>query len=393
MKRPAMSWSTEATFLSSSSNRRRAHVPTASCSPAARQSMPARPSPARESNGHEALMSKSLLESRFEPDRSTHLVTLEPVRDYALEQGTVRTPHLEHNLQPVEQEAPHLFRSGADHAPALLDRKIDSLRAALGWALRALPTAALRLARTLGDYWSIRNDSNAFAAVEAALDAGEEGARSRDRARAELYRSIRLSFREENKAAMPAAEGAPVLSQEAGNDAAGRATGASPASRTFMFTDIVKSTDLLSAIGDEAWVSLLAWHDRALRNIFVAYDGEEISHTGDGFFVVFPTAPTGIECAVEIQRMLQRQRGEQGFAPAVRIGLHAGIAARTPNGYAGRAVHEAARITEIACEAEIVVSDRTLVQTAIKLPEGTARPVELKGLDKPVQVVSIDWRP
>jgi class 3 adenylate cyclase len=171
-----------------------------------------------------------------------------------------------------------------------------------------------------------------------------------------------------------------------------RSAEASPTSRTFMFTDIVKSTDLLSAIGDEAWVSLLAWHDRALRNFFVAYNGEEISHTGDGFFVVFPSAPTAIECAVEIQRMLYRQRREQGFAPAVRIGVHGGIAARTPNGYAGRAVHEAARIAEIARGGEIVVSDSTLIQTAIKLRDGMARRVELKGLDEPFEVVTIDWR-
>jgi class 3 adenylate cyclase len=166
----------------------------------------------------------------------------------------------------------------------------------------------------------------------------------------------------------------------------------SPASRTFMFTDIVKSTDLLSAIGDDAWVSVLAWHDRALRNVFVAHDGEEISHTGDGFFVVFPSALTAIECAVEIQRMLNRQRREHGFAPAVRIGLHAGTAARTPDGYAGRVVHQAARIAEIAREAEIVVSDSTVVQTAIKLRDGTARRVALRGLDEPVEVVTIDWR-
>src|SRR5918999_2513638 len=31
--------------------------------------------------------------------------------------------------------------------------------------------------------------------------------------------------------------------------------------KTFMFTDIVKSTNLLEALGDDAWEPLLRWHD------------------------------------------------------------------------------------------------------------------------------------
>lgn len=46
-----------------------------------------------------------------------------------------------------------------------------------------------------------------------------------------------------------------------------RATGApaSRAMRTFLFTDVVGSTSLLEAVGDEAWDDLRRWHDRALR--------------------------------------------------------------------------------------------------------------------------------
>src|SRR5688500_11864898 len=40
--------------------------------------------------------------------------------------------------------------------------------------------------------------------------------------------------------------------------------------RTFMFTDIVGSTSLLEAMGDEAWQSLLSWHDKTLRGLFGA---------------------------------------------------------------------------------------------------------------------------
>ena len=35
--------------------------------------------------------------------------------------------------------------------------------------------------------------------------------------------------------------------------------------RAFLFTDIVRSTNLIDAIGDEAWEHVVRWHDSALR--------------------------------------------------------------------------------------------------------------------------------
>ena len=56
--------------------------------------------------------------------------------------------------------------------------------------------------------------------------------------------------------------------------------------KTFMFTDIVKSTNLADAMGDDAWLELLRWHDETLRSSFASHNGEEVGTTGDGFFVV-----------------------------------------------------------------------------------------------------------
>ena len=95
-----------------------------------------------------------------------------------------------------------------------------------------------------------------------------------------------------------------------------------------MFTDIVTSTDLVGLIGDDAWGELLRWHDRELRSAFANHRGEEVNHTGDGFFVAFERAIDGLECAVDIQRRLARHRHEHGFAPTVRIGLHTAEASR-----------------------------------------------------------------
>ena len=93
--------------------------------------------------------------------------------------------------------------------------------------------------------------------------------------------------------------------------------------KTFMFTDIERSTTLVEALGDEAWQGLLRWHDETLRAMFAEHRGDEVVATGDGFFVGFESPEEALACAVAIQRRLDEHRTTAGFAPKVRIGVHA----------------------------------------------------------------------
>ena len=161
--------------------------------------------------------------------------------------------------------------------------------------------------------------------------------------------------------------------------------------RTFMFTDIVGSTALVEAIGDEAWHDLLHWHDESLRRCFAENAGEEIDHTGDGFFVAFPTAESALSCAAQIQRKLAEQRRDHGFAPRVRIGLHAAEATRVGADYEGGGVHTAARIGALAEGGEVLASVDTL-EGIDGVVVGEAREVTLKGVAKPVRVAAVEWR-
>jgi class 3 adenylate cyclase len=147
---------------------------------------------------------------------------------------------------------------------------------------------------------------------------------------------------------------------------------------------------LLEAIGDEAWGDLRRWHDDALRRCFSDHGGEEVDHTGDGFFVAFDDARSAVECAREIQRTLSDHRRLHGFAPQVRIGLHLAEAARAPEGYAGRGVHAAARVAALAGPGEILAS-ATTVDGLEDLSSSDRRSVALKGIADPVEVVTIDW--
>jgi class 3 adenylate cyclase len=161
--------------------------------------------------------------------------------------------------------------------------------------------------------------------------------------------------------------------------------------RTFMFTDIAGSTQLVEAIGDEAWSHVLRWHDDVLRALFVKYEGEEVDHAGDGFFVAFGDTSGALACATEIQRALAEHRRKHGFSPQVRVGLHACEASRSGQGYHGRGVHIAARIGARADSGEILISRESLSDADAGLAMGEGEAVALKGIGEPVEVVAVRW--
>jgi adenylate cyclase len=167
---------------------------------------------------------------------------------------------------------------------------------------------------------------------------------------------------------------------------------AGPARRvlnTFMFTDIVGTTTLVEALGDEAWDAVLRWHNTALREAFAAHAGEEITTTGDGFFVSFDSPDLAVAAAIDIQRRLAEHRSTQGFAPQVRIGLHASDATQVGGDFSGKGVHEAARIAALGGGGDITASVATVGES---YRTSGHRSETLKGISEPIEVANVDWR-
>jgi class 3 adenylate cyclase len=134
---------------------------------------------------------------------------------------------------------------------------------------------------------------------------------------------------------------------------------------------------------------VLRWHDEALRSLFAEHKGEEVVATGDGFFVGFDSPDSALACAVAIQRKLAEHRRSAGFAPKVRIGVHASGATQVGRNFSGKGVHEAARIAALAAGDEIMASLATAADG--RFPISEPNPVTLRGTSEPVEVVSVDW--
>lgn len=158
---------------------------------------------------------------------------------------------------------------------------------------------------------------------------------------------------------------------------------------TVMFTDMVGSTDLTAAIGDQAMQVLIHRHDAIVRQAVAAHGGREIKHTGDGIMAAFPTSRDGVEAAIEIQRAnADANAREQNLPPLLlTIGLHTGEPVRENNDLFGATVQIAARVCGAAKENQILVSgtvrdlarsDRlTFIHIGTKSLKGVAEPVPI----------------
>jgi class 3 adenylate cyclase len=117
-----------------------------------------------------------------------------------------------------------------------------------------------------------------------------------------------------------------------------------------LFTDIVGSTERLSAVGDAEWRSILARHDERARVEIERHRGRYVDSTGDGLFATFDGPARAVRCAQAIGVSV-RDLGMQ-----IRAGVHTGDVEFDDGAVRGIAVHIGARVAALAGPSEVVVS-------------------------------------
>jgi class 3 adenylate cyclase len=136
---------------------------------------------------------------------------------------------------------------------------------------------------------------------------------------------------------------------------------------TFLLTDVERSTELLSRLGDE-YPKVAATVRRIMRRAIRAAGGHEVDSRGDEFFAAFAEAPAALTAAVAIQRALAAEPWPNRASVRVRAALHSGRPTLTETGYVGLAVHAAARFCYCAHGGQIVLSGATHGFLAGSLP-------------------------
>jgi class 3 adenylate cyclase/ATP/maltotriose-dependent transcriptional regulator MalT len=164
---------------------------------------------------------------------------------------------------------------------------------------------------------------------------------------------------------------------------------------TVLFTDLVGSTELQSALAPEAADELRNKHFSALRQAIAASGGTEVKNLGDGIMVVFPAASSALGCAVAMQQLVHRDNAWAERPLGLRVGLSSGEATKEGDDYFGDPVIEAARLCAKAEAGQILATNVAKVNAGRRSSHAfnALGELELKGLPDPVETVEVAWVP
>jgi class 3 adenylate cyclase len=153
---------------------------------------------------------------------------------------------------------------------------------------------------------------------------------------------------------------------------------------TVLFTDIVGSTELLAAQGDEHWRRHLDYHDQLVDVVLSRYGGRRAKHTGDGIFALFDGPTKAARCGLDLVPAL----ATHGIP--IRAGVHIGECEKRGDEWSGMAVHVGARIGAMAGAGEVLTSrtvrDLSAGSGLVFEDMGTHR---LKGLSEDTEVFRV----
>ncbi|HUS60656.1 MAG TPA: adenylate/guanylate cyclase domain-containing protein, partial [Acidimicrobiales bacterium] len=172
----------------------------------------------------------------------------------------------------------------------------------------------------------------------------------------------------------------PFLTDASAGAAAERCFGA------LLFTDLVDSTAIASAMGDDRWRDAILSHDRITDAVVTGLGGRVVKRMGDGLVALFGTPSMALDAAASVRSELA------AVGLIIRAGVHAGELAVLDDGdVRGLAVHLASRVQAAASAGEVLVTSTVrelLLGGGIRFVDRGRH--ELKGIDDTWQLYALD---
>ena len=163
---------------------------------------------------------------------------------------------------------------------------------------------------------------------------------------------------------------------------------------TIVLTDVVGSTELRVAIGEERADELRRKHDAMLGEAVVEAGGSVIKGLGDGLLLMFDGAADALTAAVAIQRAAAHHTRRNPQEPLrLRVGVAAGDVSVEDGDCFGQPVVVAARLCAEAAAGQILASDLVRMLSGGRGDHsfGERAAFELKGIPDPVDAVTVEW--
>ena len=162
------------------------------------------------------------------------------------------------------------------------------------------------------------------------------------------------------------------------------------------FTDVAGSTEYFARYGDEAGRRMVQRHLDILQRVLPGVGGRIVDTAGDGAFTCFPSADAARQAMVELQLGIMRENTmytrEQQLA--VRCGIHYGQVLTDGVLVSGDAVNLCARVASSANSGEIRVTRAAFQELlpSYRMRCRDLKTLDLKGIGRPVEVLTLEWR-
>ncbi len=173
-------------------------------------------------------------------------------------------------------------------------------------------------------------------------------------------------------------------------------TNAAAATATIVFTDLVGSTALRAALGEERADELRRVHDALLTEKVTNNGGRVVKGGGDGLLAAFDSASAALNASVAMQQAIAayNRRSDRIAELSIRIGLSAGDVLWEDGDCFGTPVVEAARLEAAAEGGQILCSE--LVRMMARGRGGheltSIGELDLKGLPEPLPAYRVAWQ-
>lgn len=164
-----------------------------------------------------------------------------------------------------------------------------------------------------------------------------------------------------------------------------------------VFSDVVGSTQYFARFGDEAGRKLQQSHIDLVQWAISTALGRIVDTAGDGAFLCFPAVDQAASAMVELLKLISAANADcaREHQLAVRIGIHFGPVLSDGATVSGDSVNYCARIAGSANAGEIRVSKEAFLaftDVRFRLQCSNLPPVTLKGIDRPANLMRLDWR-
>jgi class 3 adenylate cyclase len=162
--------------------------------------------------------------------------------------------------------------------------------------------------------------------------------------------------------------------------------------RGFLFSDVRGFTAFAERHGNAAAAAMVGRFLELARSCIARHEGAEIKTEGDAIHAVFPSASMAVMCGLDILDAAAELNARETDQPLnLGVGVQAGEAVETAEGYIGTAVNLASRLCAAARPGELLVSSTVKEITQGSIPvDFTARGRRrLKGISEPVEIFTV----